>query len=429
VKAAARSALPDARGWFEQALEILKAMPASRATLEQAFEVRLELRPVLRQLGEGRQMLDHLREAEALAESLKDDRRRGRVCAFMTTVLSTLDELDEALVTGTRALEIARRLGDARLRMLATAYLEQAYYYRGEYGHVVEFAADDIAALPADWAHEYFGMAVPASIFGRAWVIMSLAELGRFTEATDYEGAIVRLAEPTQHAHTIGWAQFAGSMLHLIKGDWPKACTLVELLIATLRSGNVDVSLPWAVAASAWPLAQIGESSEALERIREGEELLERQAKRGIVAHRGWAYNALGRACLLLGRLDEARRFADRAAESAQRQPGFAAHALRLLGDIATQADGFDAERGIACYNRAHALAERHGMRPLAAHCQLGLGKVHRRTGAAEQAHEHLGTATTMYGEMGMGYWAEQAEAEAAGPRAAGPRVRPPVVA
>jgi hypothetical protein len=34
-----------------------------------------------------------------------------------------------------------------------------------------------------------------------------------------------------------------------------------------------------------------------------------------------------------------------------------------------------------------------------------------------------------MYGEMGMGYWLEQAEAEAAGPRAAGPRVRPPVVA
>ena len=72
---------------------------------------------VLRQLGEGRQMLDHLREAEALAERLKDDRRRGQVCAFMTTVQSTLDELDEALATGTRALEIAERLGDLRLRI------------------------------------------------------------------------------------------------------------------------------------------------------------------------------------------------------------------------------------------------------------------------------------------------------------------------
>ena len=100
AKAAARSALLDARAWFEQALGVLKSLPESRAAMEQAFEIRLELRPVLRQLGEGRQMLEHLREAEALSERLKDDLRRGRVCAFMTTVLSTFDELDEAARDG-----------------------------------------------------------------------------------------------------------------------------------------------------------------------------------------------------------------------------------------------------------------------------------------------------------------------------------------
>ena len=67
--------------------------------------------------------LDRLREAEALAERLNDDRRRGRVCAFMTNIHSMLGDLDEALVTGTRALEIAGRLGDLRLRILTTTYL------------------------------------------------------------------------------------------------------------------------------------------------------------------------------------------------------------------------------------------------------------------------------------------------------------------
>jgi hypothetical protein len=42
------------------------------------------------------------------------------------------------------------------------------------------------------------------------------------------------------------------------------------------------------------------------------------------------------------------------------------------------------------------------GMRPLVAHCHLGLGKLYRRTGKGEQAQEHLTTATTMYREMGM---------------------------
>ena len=42
----------------------------------------------------------------------------------------------------------------------------------------------------------------------------------------------------------------------------------------------------------------------------------------------------------------------------------------------------------------------------------LGLGKLYRRTGEREQAQEHLITATTMYREMGMTYWLEQAEKE-----------------
>ena len=51
-------------------------------------------------------------------------------------------------------------------------------------------------------------------------------------------------------------------------------------------------------------------------------------------------------------------------------------------------------------------------MRPLAAHCHLGIGKLDRRTGKREQAREHLTTAATMYREMDMTYWLAQAEAE-----------------
>ncbi len=67
---------------------------------------------------------------------------------------------------------------------------------------------------------------------------------------------------------------------------------------------------------------------------------------------------------------------------------------------------------GEAHYCKALALAEPRGMRPLVAHCHLGLGKLFRHTGKREQAREHLTTATTMYREMGMTYWLGQAEAE-----------------
>jgi tetratricopeptide (TPR) repeat protein len=363
------------------------------------------VRTVLTQLGEPRRALERLREAEALAERLNDDHRRIRVCTVLMTIHSLLGELDEALVTGTRALEMAGRLGDLRLRIFTTTYLEQAHYYRGEYERVVELATDALAVLPADWVYEHFGMIAPASIYARSWLVMSLAELGRFAEAAEDGAEAIRLAEPTHHAYTIGLAHRAVGTLHVLKGDWAKARSLLEHGIAVLRMGNVALSLPAAVASSAWVLAQLGEASEALTRLREGEQLLDREAARGI--QRGWDRHALGRACLLL---DEARRLGDRAVEYLPSQPGSAAHALHLLGDIATHPDRFDPESGEAHYRQALALAEPRGMRPLVAHCHLGLGRLSRRTGEREQAREHLTTATTMYREMEMTYWLEQAE-------------------
>jgi hypothetical protein len=54
-------------------------------------------------------------------------------------------------------------------------------------------------------------------------------------------------------------------------------------------------------------------------------------------------------------------------------------------------------------------------MRPLVAHCHLGLGKLYRRTGNRQQVQEHLATATTMFREMDMGFWMAQAKAASAG--------------
>jgi tetratricopeptide (TPR) repeat protein len=237
---------------------------------------------------------------------------------------------------------------------------------------------------------------------------MSLIELGRFGEATKYAAEVVQLAEPTQRAHAIGWAYLPASMLHLFKGDWAKARSLLERWIN--RPGPLDVAvlLPWAVATSAWTLAEIGEPSEALKRVREGEQFLERQAARGVFGHRAWGYHAASRACLRLDLLDDAQRLAERSLESSKRQPGFAAHALHLLGDVATHSDRFDAESGAARYREALALAQQRGMRPLIAHCHRGLGKLYRRIGKPELAQENLSAATTMYREMEMDFWLDQ---------------------
>lgn len=363
---------------------------------------------MLHQLGEIRLALDRLREAEALAERLNDERRRGRVYAVMTSNHALLGELDEALATGARALAIARTLGDLELRVATTSYLEMVHASRGDHERVVELATENLAALPADWQYKYLEHAAQTYLFDRFYLVGSLGVLGRFAQAAGYEAEAIALAEATHRAYLIGWAHLVAGRLHLVKGDWAKARSLLEGGITVMRRGNVGLLLPHTIASSALALAQLGEASEALTRFREGAELTEHRVAKGIVESLGPAYMALGRVALLLGRLDDARRFGERALNHTP------AGALILLGEIAAHPDQFDPDRAEVHYRRALVSAEPRGMRPNVAQCHLGLGRLYRRTGQREQAHEHLTIATALYREMDMTYWLEQAAGETA---------------
>jgi tetratricopeptide (TPR) repeat protein len=122
----------------------------------------------------------------------------------------------------------------------------------------------------------------------------------------------------------------------------------------------------------------------------------------------------LGQAHLLAGRRDDAFAVARRALDLAHRQKerGNEAWVLRLLGEIAAQPDPPHAKSAHAHYGQALARADELGMRPLAAHCHLGLGTLYRRTGDTAKAKEHLTAASTMYREMGMAFWLAQAETQ-----------------
>jgi tetratricopeptide (TPR) repeat protein len=113
----------------------------------------------------------------------------------------------------------------------------------------------------------------------------------------------------------------------------------------------------------------------------------------------------------------EAREAALRALHLAREheERGDEAWALNLLGEIAALANPPDVPTAEAHYGAAMILASELGMRPLVAHCHLGLGKLYRRTGDHVKAHEHLMTASAMYREMGMSFWLEKADAELGG--------------
>jgi hypothetical protein len=56
-------------------------------------------------------------------------------------------------------------------------------------------------------------------------------------------------------------------------------------------------------------------------------------------------------------------------------------------------------------------LADELSMRPLVAHCNLGLGTLYARTGRREQARAELSAAMALYRAIDMTFWLSRAEA------------------
>jgi tetratricopeptide (TPR) repeat protein len=132
-----------------------------------------------------------------------------------------------------------------------------------------------------------------------------------------------------------------------------------------------------------------------------------------FMAHHALRLAWLSEAYLLAGHLDEACTQAQRALEFARahQERGHEAYALRLLGEIHARHDPPEVEPAATHYRQALALAEMLGMRPLQAHCHLGLGILYTTRSQPEQARPALAAAIDLYRAMEMTFWLPQAEA------------------
>jgi tetratricopeptide (TPR) repeat protein len=220
----------------------------------------------------------------------------------------------------------------------------------------------------------------------------------------------VRLAEAIAQPYTLAAALMFVGVLYRRQGDISKAIPVLERALALSQSANIPRVFPLTASILSATYALAERIADALALL---DQTLERIAIGSRMLFHTLVLTELSEALLLVGRVDEASVLAGRLLEISRTHTGrgYQAHACRLLGEVARHREPPDIDQATTHYRQALALAEELGMRPLQAHCHLGLGTLYARSGQRQQAHAALCAAIDLYRAMDMTFWLPQAEA------------------
>jgi len=373
------------------------------------IDLRFDLRGVLIPLGRFERAVERLAEAEAVAEALGDQRRLGRISAYLGASFRSLGEHARSIACGLRALGIAATFDDFALQVTANCYLGEVYADVADYPRAIQHLAWNGERVAGDQLYESFGVAGLPAVLSRAFLAQVLADQGAFPAGRLHGSEALTIAEAAQQPFSLIIARWGLGYLYVEQGETDTAIPLLEQ--------GVEMAERLSIAAWAGTLMPtLGYAYAVAGRIHEAIPLLEEGLKRLVATRRGHAlFTArLGHVYLSARRANEASQLAADALSTTRRrgERGYEARALHILGEIVGYADVPDLDTAIHHQREALAIAQELSMRPLAAHCHVGLAKLYRRTAQRELAQEHFTTAMTMYREMDMRFWLKKAERE-----------------
>ena len=293
--------------------------------------------------------------------------------------------------------------------------LAEAYYAIGDFGRAAELlqwsveAADRASGMPSTRAS---GMpSTDVGLMSQAWLARTLSALGAFAEGRRHGEEALRLATLEGRGNAAIAAHSCLGHVYLAQGDLEHAIRVLDQGLALCRASRQPAH--WLQ----WIVAGLGSASGLQGRFPEGRALLEEAIREDISAgalenHSRWVA-WLSEVCRLAGCSEEAGQHARQALDLARQHKarGDEALALHQLGAVQAHADPPDIAQAEAHYQQALSLANELGMRPLVAHCHLGLGTLYSRVGRLEEARTALATAIHMYRTLEMSLWLPQAEA------------------
>jgi class 3 adenylate cyclase/tetratricopeptide (TPR) repeat protein len=405
-KASSRWAFREAARYLEQALEVIGRLPNRGELAEQEIDIRLELRQALMPAAQTVRIAEIIQDAVSLGEKTGDRRRLALAYAYQAYGAIELCEQPLARESALRSLALAEEIGEPMLTLSARHNLSQIYYTLADFRQAIE-----VARLAMETSEEIVVDALQKRTYAAVpfYLLHSRSEVGLFREAALDADTIMRRAEAAGHPFTMAVVCVGAGYMHLRRGAPARAIPLLERSFKWCQNYSIDTQIPWAAACLGLAYALAGRHESGIEYARQG---VRRGEELGLTRFQPLRVTLLANAYLLAGRRESAHGAAQQALQLARRyrEKGPEAWAMYLLAESEDVSRGNQAAETRSGYLSALRCSEDLGMRPVAAHCHMGLGKLYASLGDKVTAQSELQTALSMYHEMDMQHWPDQAQ-------------------
>ena len=378
---------------FEHVLDALGKLEDTPERLRDGISTRFALRDAKYVLGQTERIEALMEEARSLATRLDDKKNMVEILLYQSGNEWAFGRVLSAAELAREALILADESEDERLMGLARYRLTTAAMMSGDYGDAARAGVAGFELL-RPYATTLMRFGGLACTFIGSFTAVALAELGRFEEAEKIGSEAYETACSVGHAYSISVSCFGIGHAALLRGDAERAVAPLEEGLRQIEVHAVGATVPWVSGRAAYAFALSGRMDEIDPLI----EMTANEAASHFTASmmHPMAFVWLARACLSIGRIDDAAKFA---AIAGKEIPG-----ADVDGAVLAWAHWLDAEiarlgaRDVTAANasidKALAAADQRGMRPLRAHCLATQGMLladSKLTSEAAQLADQLG--------------------------------------
>ncbi len=304
------AAIREAVAQFEYALYAATHLPETPESLEQAIDLRFDLRNALWSIAAFEDILENLKEAEALAQKLNDQRRAGWVSVFMSAGLWQLGRTDEALGAASNALEVNKGVQDLPLEVGANFYLGCATVTSGNCRQAEIYFQKIADSLTGDLSRDRCGLPFVPAVISRSWLVWALAERGEFVKGLSHGDVALEIAMEVGHPFNLAHIYYDLGYFYQVKGDIPAAVDALDNAMNYVREWSLTYLSPFI-------MGFLGHSYALAGRVEEGTALLQQAVSdyqtMGLGLFHSLVRAQLGEALFLAGEFEEAYNTAESA--------------------------------------------------------------------------------------------------------------------